>query len=116
VKAEAEPDVQALHRARERLVAERTALINQLRALLLERGIVLPQGHRAVVAWVNAPRDESAPDCLSPSIRLLVDDMRAEWAELDRRIAVFDEEFVAREKRDFSVWRAAVRAAEVRLR
>jgi transposase len=47
-------------------VAERTALINQLRALLLERGIVLPQRRRAVTEWVDAPRDENAPDCLSP--------------------------------------------------
>jgi len=35
-------DVQVLHRARDRLVAERTALINQLRAVLMERGIVIP--------------------------------------------------------------------------
>src|SRR5579872_6960992 len=40
LKAEEQLDVQSLHRARERLVAERPALINQLRALLLERGIV----------------------------------------------------------------------------
>jgi transposase len=40
VKSEAQSDLQALHQARERLVAERTALINHLRALLLERGIV----------------------------------------------------------------------------
>jgi transposase len=39
LKAEAQLDVQALHRARERLVAERTALINQLRAFLLERRV-----------------------------------------------------------------------------
>ena len=49
------PRIQALHRARERLVAERTALINQLRALLLERGIVLPQRRRAVAAWSMNP-------------------------------------------------------------
>jgi hypothetical protein len=30
----------------DRLVGERTALINQLRAVLLERGIVVPQGRR----------------------------------------------------------------------
>jgi transposase len=36
--------MQMLHRSRERLVAERTALINQLRAILLERGIVVPKG------------------------------------------------------------------------
>lgn len=42
VKSQAQSDIQALHRARERLVSERTALINHLRALLLERGIVAP--------------------------------------------------------------------------
>jgi transposase len=41
VKSHAQSDIQALHRARERLVSERTALINHLRALLLERGIVV---------------------------------------------------------------------------
>ena len=35
--------MQILHRARTRLVGERKALINQLRALLLERGIVVAQ-------------------------------------------------------------------------
>ena len=39
-------DMQTLHRARDRLVGERTALINQLRAVLLERGILVPQGKR----------------------------------------------------------------------
>jgi transposase len=63
LKAEAQLDVQALHRARERLVAERTALINQMRALLLERGIVLPQRRRAVASWVDTPREAGAPDC-----------------------------------------------------
>ena len=38
-------DMQTLHRARDRLVAERTALINQLRAILLERGVFASHGH-----------------------------------------------------------------------
>src|SRR5918998_740685 len=38
VKSQARSDLQSLHRARERLVGERTALINHLRAVLLERG------------------------------------------------------------------------------
>jgi len=37
VKSQSQSDIQSLHRARERLVSERTALINHLRALLLER-------------------------------------------------------------------------------
>ena len=46
IKSEAQLEVQSLHRVRGRLVAERTAVINQLRALMLERGITVPQGRR----------------------------------------------------------------------
>ena len=42
--------MQILHRARDRLVGERTALINQLRAFLLERGITVPKGRRKLEA------------------------------------------------------------------
>lgn len=44
LKSEPQLDLQILHRVRERLVNARTALINQLRAVLLERGIILPKG------------------------------------------------------------------------
>src|ERR671926_1322655 len=46
LKSETQLDLQSLHRARDRLVGERTALINQLRAFLMERGIVVPKGRR----------------------------------------------------------------------
>jgi len=46
LKSEEQLDMQTLHRARDRLVGERTALINQLRAILLERGITVAQGRR----------------------------------------------------------------------
>src|SRR6478736_7595808 len=46
IKSEAQLDMQTLHRARERLVAERTALINQVRSVLLERRIVVAQGRQ----------------------------------------------------------------------
>jgi transposase len=39
-------DLQALHRVRERLVSQRTGIINQIRAFLLERGIAMRQGQR----------------------------------------------------------------------
>ena len=38
-------ELQALHRMRQRAVRERTAVVNQMRALLLEHGIVVPVGH-----------------------------------------------------------------------
>ena len=48
VKSVEQQDIQALHRIRERLVGERTALVNQIRGLLAEYGIIIPQGVRKV--------------------------------------------------------------------
>src|SRR6476620_708776 len=41
-------DLQALHRVRERLVGQRTGIINQIRAFLLERGVAVRQGLRVL--------------------------------------------------------------------
>ena len=48
VKAVAQQDIQAVHRIRERLVKERTALVNQIRGLLAEYGLVIPLKRNAV--------------------------------------------------------------------
>lgn len=106
VKSEGQSDVQALHRARSRLVAERTALINHLRALLLERGVVVAKGRRRLEAELEIFADEEGSG-VSPRIRLLVEDLGAEWRELDRRIAAFDAEFVAMAKADATARRLA---------
>ena len=100
LKSEEQLDMQTLHRARDRLVGERTALINQLRAVLLERGIIVPQGRRKLGA---ASREHAGARraCRSVArIRLLIEDMRGEWRELDRRIAAFDDEFAVRARSD----------------
>jgi transposase len=99
--------MQTLHRARDRLVGERTALINQLRAVLLERGIVVPQGRRKLEQHLAAMLDEGEGLPLSPRVRALVADMRAEWRELDRRIGAFDDEFAARARSDEAARRLA---------
>jgi transposase len=94
LKSQDQLDMQTLHRARERLVGERTALINQLRAILLERGYVAPQGKWKLDQFLSVLMDEQGGASLSPRMVLLVEDARAQWAELDRRIAAFDAEFV----------------------
>ena len=93
LKSEEQLDMQTLHRARDRLVSERTALINQLRAVLLERGLVIPQGRRKLEQHLAAMLDEGGDVPLSPRVRALVEDMRAEWRQLDQRIRAFDDEF-----------------------
>jgi transposase len=102
--------MQSLHRVRDRLVGERTALINQLRAVLFERGFGAPKGRRKLEQALAALLDEGVESpalVLSPRIRLLIDDMRAEWAELDRRIAALDDEFAASAKIDATARRLA---------
>ena len=99
VKSDEQSDIQALHRARSRLVSERTALINHLRALLLERGIVVAQGRRKLEDALSVFADE-ADGRLSPRMRQLVEDLRAEWRSLDERIAAFDAEFMAMARED----------------
>jgi transposase len=99
IKDENQLDMQTLHRARDRLVAERTALINQLRAILLERGLTVPQGRRKLEIWLNMKTDEGKP-ALSRRTITLIADMRAQWSEMDRRIAAFDDEFKAHARSD----------------
>lgn len=48
IKTEDQMDVQALHRARERMLQQRLALTNQIRGLLLDRGIEIAQGFYAL--------------------------------------------------------------------
>ena len=106
LKSAEQLDMQVLHRARDRLVAERTALINQLRAVLMERGIIIPQGRRKL-NYAFAAILEGNEEALSPRVRELINDMRSEWGELDRRICAFDNEFAARAREDEGARRLA---------
>ncbi len=100
LKSEAQLDLQILHRARERLVGERTALINQLRAILLERGITVPQGRRKLEQYLAALPEPEDDTLVSPRMRQLIEDMRTEWQALDQRIAALDAEFTTRARED----------------
>lgn len=94
LKSETQLDVQSLHRVRSRLIGDRTALINQLRAILLERGIVVGQGPSCLARRLpEILADET--NGLSPRIRLLIEELRGEWRGLDERIKAFDRELAA---------------------
>ena len=99
-------DMQSLHRVRDRLVGERTALMNQLRAVLMERGITIPKGRRKLEQHLAVMLDGDEVR-LSPRVRRLVEDMRAEWSALDHRIETFDDEFAAQAKTDDAARRLA---------
>ena len=103
LKTEAQLDMQTLHRVRDRLVGERTSLMNQIRGMLLERGHVVPQGRAKLLTELEELLDGASS--LSPRIRTLLVDMRERWRALDDRIGAFDAEFVAETRRDEAAWR-----------
>ena len=87
-------DLQALHRVRSRLVSERTAVINQIRGFLLERGIIVRQGLRflrQLLPDILAKRT----DVLSPRMVRTVSDLAGGWRQHDERIETVTDEIEA---------------------
>src|SRR5271156_127281 len=92
-------DLQALHRVRERLVSQRTGIINQIRAFLLERGVAVRQGQRFLRA--ELPRILAAPsDVLSPRMVRLIEDLAGDWRRLDERVESLSGEIAAVARQD----------------
>src|SRR5258708_5384854 len=92
-------DLQALHRVRERLVSQRTGVINQIRAFLLERGVAVRQGRRflrAALPGILATRCE----VLSARMVRLIEDLAGDWLRLDERIEGLSGEIDALARQD----------------
>jgi transposase len=67
------------------LVSQRTGIINQIRAFLLERGIAVRQGLRFLRA--ELPRLlTTPPDVLSPRMVGVIEGLAGDWRRLDERI------------------------------
>jgi transposase len=91
IKTNDQLDLQALHRVRQRLVRRRTALINQIRGFLLERGLVFakrPANLRRHMPLVLEDADAN----LTPRLRRLLADLWQEWKQVQADIASLDEE------------------------
>src|ERR1700733_8928289 len=87
-------DLQALHRVRDRLVGQRTGVINQIRAFLLERGIAVRQGLRSLrseLPGILATRT----DVLLPRMLRIIEDLAGDWRRLDQRIEGLSSEIEA---------------------
>jgi transposase len=79
----------AVHRIRRRLIGRRTALINQLRGLLAEYGLVLPQGANQVRNKLPALLD-ACSESLPPLAVELFRDLYEELVELEQRIGGYE--------------------------
>ena len=81
IKSDDQLDLQSLHRVRERWVTRRTAVINQIRGLLLERGITLRKGRRYLDEALPGIL-EDAEAKLSGTLRLLLTQLKLELDQL----------------------------------
>ena len=82
-------DIQALHRARQRMVNHRTAVVSQIRGLLLDRGFAIAKSitrARRLVPDILANFDNE----LTPMARDAIGELYDLFRDLDRRIASFD--------------------------
>lgn len=87
-------DIQALHRARQRLVNHRTALVSQMRGLLLDRGIAFAKSitrARRMIPEILA----NAEIGLSAMARDTIAELWDFFCDLDRRVEHFDKKIEA---------------------
>jgi transposase len=98
IKTVEQLDLQALHRVRERLVCQRTSVINQIRAFLLERGIAVRQGPPALRSEI--PIVLSMTDKLSPRMIQMIEALCADWRYLDERIENVSDEIKTLSEQD----------------
>jgi len=97
IKTEAQQDVQALHRMRQRAVKMRVGLCNQIRGLVGEYGLVCAKSvaslRKAIPGWL-----EDGENGLSPLFRRLLSESYRQLLELDAHIEAYTRE-IERESR-----------------
>jgi transposase len=85
IKSDDQLDMQSLHRVRDRWVARRTSVINQMRGLLLERGITFRKGRRHAEASLPGVL-EDPENGLSGPLRMLLAQLQSELRQLQSQI------------------------------
>lgn len=91
-KSVEQQDIQCLHRVRSRLVSARTQLANQVRGLLSEYGVVLPQQIQQLRRGLPRILELEEENELTPFTRRLVASLYDELLELDRKLAAIEEQ------------------------
>ena len=100
IKTPRQLELQALHRVRSRLVAERTAKINEMRGFLYEHGFVIPKGIHKARTEIG---DFLKGDELSPLLREIIQDLFTQYLEIDKRVTAY-ESLIKREMKPLEVF------------
>lgn len=92
--------MQALHRARAGWAHRKTALGNQMRGLLLEHGIVIAQGEKALRDALTKVLEAPHGVTLPARLRDLLAELEGEWKGLDERITKISAELTILARED----------------
>lgn len=99
IKTVAQQDMQAVHRIRSELVKARTAKVNQIRGLLAEYGLVVPARIESIRRALPDIQEDVA-NGLNAQFRRLLEGLRLDLVELDRRVAELDQKIGVAAKED----------------
>ena len=91
IKTDDQLDLQALHRVRDRLIARRTSVINQLRAFLLERGLVFAKSPAKLRERMPEIL-ENAEEDITPRMRNLLALLWSEWKDSESQLEEMNDE------------------------
>ena len=91
IKQPEQQDIQSIHRVRSRIVSNRTALINEIRGLCLEYGIIITPGAARVKhsLWVTVAERENK---LSALLRGCMQDLYDELIDVEARLKKLDKQ------------------------
>lgn len=94
IKTLEQQDVQCLHRIREQLICNRTALVNQIRGLLAEYGLVFSKEINNIRSKLPEILDDNQ-NGLTSFARILFQELYTDFVELDKRIKLCDVKITA---------------------
>jgi transposase len=106
VKSIEQQSLLCVHRLREGIKADRTACINRIRGLLLEFGVAVPNGSRALRLALDEILEDGANE-MNGLARMTIARAQAQWRELDEHLAWCDERLAAHERDNEDVRRAS---------
>lgn len=90
VKSSDQQEIQMVHRARQRVVTSRTALINEIRGLLTEFGIVLPRGAKCIVSRLRAAVSQKKGELTNLGVEIF-QRLLSELETLEKEVSFYDD-------------------------
>ena len=90
IKNQDQQYIQCIHKVRARLVKERTALVNQIRGLLHEYGIVIPLGRKYVINKLPSILEDGS-NALNPCDRDLFNDLYVQLKNTELKVLEYDQ-------------------------